>query len=95
MAGKTKSGFKVLALVTVLSLSALVFVVTCITQRIRLADLNRQLADLSHEMEDLALEEQRLELLMSYVQTEQFVNDYARSKLGYVQQNEIVLRLDK
>lgn len=95
MVKKTKSGFKVLALVTVLSLSAMVFMITFITQRIRLTALNMQMEGLSRELEELALEEQRLELLMSYVQTAQFADDYARNKLGYVQQNEIVFRSEK
>ena len=94
MAKRRKSRFKTLALLTICGLMLVAFFTVFISQRIRLEKLNAQMDELNQQLDELAIEEQRLELLRSYVQSGQFARDYARDRLGYLEPDEIIFQIE-
>ncbi len=58
--------------------------VVMITQSATQLELNERRATLQTEYDALQVEEQRLEGMLEYVKTDEYLLQYAREKLGYV-----------
>ncbi len=55
-----------------------------ISQTDKLKEISRQQEELTASYELLQLEEQRLSRMLEYAQTDEYLKQYAREKLGYV-----------
>ncbi len=55
-----------------------------ISQTDKLKEITRQQQELTVSYEQLQLEEQRLSRMLEYAQTDEYLEQYAREKLGYV-----------
>ncbi len=65
---------------------AVVCVLGCVTisQKQKLEEIHQQQQALQEEMDSLLLEEQRLQRMQEYVQTDEYLEQYARERFGYV-----------
>ncbi len=63
-------------------LLALTFVY--VSQSAKLAEIEKERALLNERYEAMLLEEQRLNGMLGYVQTDDYMKQYARERLGYV-----------
>ncbi len=59
-----------------------------LSQNAKLAEIKREQTALNETYENMLLEEQRLSGMLSYVQTNEYMMQYAREKLGYVGPND-------
>lgn len=55
-----------------------------LSQSAKLAEIEKEKAQLNETYEAILLEEQRLNGMLGYVQTDAYMMQYAREKLGYV-----------
>ncbi len=55
-----------------------------LTQKNKLAEIAAEQAALQAEKESLLVEEQRLQRMLDYVGTDEYLSQFARDKLGYV-----------
>lgn len=92
-AGKKKHTKKPLGLLVGL-FCATAFVVVFIGQENKLAAIEEEQAALSQEYEALELEKQRIEYMIEYAQSEEYILQYAREKLGFVKPDDIQFSLD-
>ncbi len=65
-----------------LVLLGLVFVY--VSQSAKLSQIEKEKAQLNQDYQAMLLEEQRLNGMLGYVQTDEYMMQYAREKLGYV-----------
>ncbi len=65
-----------------LVLVALAFIY--LSQSAKLSEIEKEKAQLNESYEAMLLEEQRLNGMLGYVQTDAYMMQYAREKLGYV-----------
>ena len=65
------------------------FVMVFIGQENKLSAIEEEQAALSQEYEALELEKQRIEYMIEYAQSEEYILQYAREKLGFVKPDDI------
>ena len=77
-------------LIAVLGGVAVCFVVgVIITQHTKKAEIDAEIAKLEAEYSLLLDEKQRLENMVDYVESEEYLIQYAREKLGFVREKDI------
>ncbi len=79
---------KRLVLFTGALLAALVGLVF-MSQENKLASIRQEQAALGEEYANLQMEKQRIEYMIEYAQSEEYLLQYAREKLGYVKPGDI------
>ena len=60
-----------------------------LSQQTTLATIAEDTEKLESELDALEVEEERLERMLEYMQTDEYLLQYAREKLGYVFQDDI------
>lgn len=55
-----------------------------LSQQTTLTSIDAEKAELQTELDALRVEEERLERMLEYMQTDEYLMQYAREKLGYV-----------
>ena len=60
-----------------------------LSQQTKLTSIAEETAALQQQLDALKVEEERLERMLEYMQTEEYLLQYAREKLGYVFPNDI------
>ena len=68
---------------------AAAFVMVFVGQENKLAAIEEEQQSLSQEYEALELEKQRIEYMIEYAQSEEYILQYAREKLGFVKPDDI------
>lgn len=68
---------------------AVAFVMVFVGQENKLAAIEEEQQSLSQEYEALELEKQRIEYMIEYAQSEEYILQYAREKLGFVKPDDI------
>ncbi len=73
---------------------ATAFVVVFIAQENKLSAIQAEQAALGQEYDALELEKQRIEYMIEYAQSEEYILQYAREKLGFVKPDDIQFSLE-
>ena len=60
-----------------------------LSQQTKLTAITEETAALQQQLDALKVEEERLERMLEYMQTDEYLLQYAREKLGYVFPNDI------
>lgn len=68
---------------------AAAFVMVFVGQENKLAAIEEEQQSLSQEYKALELEKQRIEYMIEYAQSEEYILQYAREKLGFVKPDDI------
>lgn len=55
-----------------------------LSQETRMETISKEKAELQSELDSLKVEQERLERMLEYMQTDDYLLQYAREKLGYV-----------
>lgn len=66
-----------------------VLAMVLVSQERKLADIRQEQQVLAEEHAALQLEKQRIEYMIEYAQSEEYLLQYAREKLGYVKPGDI------
>lgn len=59
-----------------------------VSQTSKLEEIQKQQESLTAQLNELTLEEQRLEHMLEYAQTDEYLQQYVREKLGYLGPND-------
>lgn len=60
-----------------------------LSQQTKMTTIEEETAALQAQLDALRVEEERLERMLEYMQTDDYLLQYAREKLGYVYPNDI------
>ena len=81
--------FRPLYVVLAFLLAFFVMAGVYLSQQTKLSSIQEQKDELQKELDSLTVEEERLERMLEYMQTTEYLLQYAREKLGYVFPDDI------
>lgn len=79
---------KFLLILSAVLIAAFCFVLN--SQEVKLREIEAEQQQLTLELNGLKIEEQRIERMIEYSHTDEYLIQYAREKLGYVMPGEIL-----
>jgi len=82
---KLTSRFFILLSLTFMGIAVIVY----FSQERKLDEIRKEQEELSLTYQELLNEQQRIEYMIEYAQSEEYLLQYAREKLGYVYDNEL------
>lgn len=88
MAGKRYLKLKPIYVFLVFLLAFCVMGGIYLSQQTKLKSIDQEKADLQSELDSYKVEQERLESMLEYMQTDSYLEQYAREKLGYVYPND-------
>ena len=89
MAKKTRFKLKTRYVIPAFLLAFCIMSGIYLSQQTKLTAITEETAALQQQLDALKVEEERLERMLEYMQTDEYLLQYAREKLGYVFPNDI------